>query len=204
MSRQARVAREAEKKAWHAERAESERAWIALQASPEYQAEQAAEAAQHEEECAAIRQRQSEYDAKRTAASKPMQDSGLAMLRRQAAKERADAAKDDELAQRERAVRGREITRREQRQDTFDADAASVEADAPTGETLADFTIAFTEGVDLTPLPAVVERNDGATVLYSGKLNWVFGLPGSGKSWVSLIADRFCGCTGRQCPNHGL
>ena len=34
----------------------------------------------------------------------------------------------------------------------------------------------------------MVERTDGETVLYVGKLNWIFGLPGSGKSWLGIIA----------------
>ena len=117
--------------------------------------------------------------------------SAVQLLREECARiDRVDRAAA-EIEERERAVKGREIARREQRQDTFDADAASMDGDAPADQTLADFTVAFTEGVDLTPLPAVVERNDGETVLYSGKLNWVFGLPGSGKSWVSLIAIDF-------------
>ena len=125
-------------------------------------------------------------------------DSGLGLLRREGQRERAAAARQaardarwEDVKDSEITVKEREIARREQRQDTFDADAASMDADAPAGQTLADFTVAFAEGVDLTSLPAVVERNDGETVLYSGKLNWVFGLPGSGKSWVSLIAIDF-------------
>ena len=116
----------------------------------------------------------------------PARDDGLAVLRRQAAKEQANAAQDADLADRERAVKGRELSRRERRQN--DADAPAQTADTPEGLTLADFTVAFAEGVDLAPLPAVVQRQDGATVLYAGKLNWIFGLPGSGKSWVSIIA----------------
>ena len=87
-----------------------------------------------------------------------------------------------ELDRREQDVRQREISRRERRQDNFDAGAE------PVGESFADFVLPFTEDIDLSPLPAVVERVDGATVLYAGKLNWIFGLPGSGKSWVSIIA----------------
>ena len=35
--------------------------------------------------------------------------------------------------------------------------------------------------------PAILERNDGRTLLYAGKLNSVFGEPGVGKSWVALV-----------------
>ena len=45
-----------------------------------------------------------------------------------------------------------------------------------------------TKTVALSPLPALLKRQDGATILYAGKLNWLFGIPGSGKSWVAIIA----------------
>ena len=38
-------------------------------------------------------------------------------------------------------------------------------------------------------LPALLTRSDGATLLYTGKLNTLFGEPGTGKSWVALIAS---------------
>ena len=150
--------------------------------SPEGIAEEAAQDAEQERQAKAA-----EAFKATIAPPLPARDDGLAVLRRQAAKEQADAAQDAELADRERAVKGRELSRRERRQD--DGDAAQETADTPAeGLTLADFTVAFAEGVDLAPLPAVVQRQDGATVLYAGKLNWIFGLPGSGKSWVSIIA----------------
>lgn len=49
------------------------------------------------------------------------------------------------------------------------------------------FTKSF-ENIDIeTKLPAVLQRSDGETLLYAGKLNSVFGTPGSGKSWIALI-----------------
>ena len=58
----------------------------------------------------------------------------------------------------------------------------------PEGSTLADFTAVWDEKVDLTPLPALLKRQDGGTLLYAAKLNWIFGVPSSGKTWVSIIA----------------
>ena len=37
-------------------------------------------------------------------------------------------------------------------------------------------------------LPALLKRSDGATILYAGKVNSVFGEPGMGKSWIALEA----------------
>ena len=148
--------------------------------------------ANHDARNATQRQQREEFEANRKAVS-PMLD--FAGLRKVAASDNKAAArerKEAELKDRELSVKDREMTRRERRADEYDADAANADAAnadaAPVGATLADFTVAFADGVDLAPLPAVVQRQDGATVLYAGKLNWIFGLPGSGKSWVSIIA----------------
>ena len=37
-------------------------------------------------------------------------------------------------------------------------------------------------------IPAVLRRSDGATLLYEGWLNSIFGEPGMAKSWVALMA----------------
>ena len=43
------------------------------------------------------------------------------------------------------------------------------------------------DGSDLDLAPtALLQRKDGATLLYDGKLNFCFGTPGGGKSWVAL------------------
>ena len=39
----------------------------------------------------------------------------------------------------------------------------------------------------LEKLPALLQRADGETLLYAGKLNSVYGEPGTGKSWLALI-----------------
>ena len=43
--------------------------------------------------------------------------------------------------------------------------------------------------LDPTPkLPALLARDDGETLLYEGRLNTVFGQPGTGKTWIAIIA----------------
>ena len=94
---------------------------------------------------------------------------------------------DSELREREQVVKGREISRRERRQDGFDAIADDAEATEPVaGLTLADYETPM-DGSDLDLAPtALLTRKDGATLLYKGKLNFIFGAPGGGKSWVAL------------------
>ena len=117
----------------------------------------------------------------------PARDDGLAALRRQAAKERADAAKDADLADRDRAIRERELSAdRERRQDA--KDAAYAPLSDTTGTDTNDGIIPWDDEIDLTPGPAVLDRVDGVMVLPAGKLSWAYGLPGSGKSWLDLIA----------------
>ena len=41
---------------------------------------------------------------------------------------------------------------------------------------------------DLTPVPALLTRSDGATLLYRGRLNSIFGEPGGGKTWGAIMA----------------
>ena len=116
----------------------------------------------------------------------PKRDDGLAVLRRQAAKERADAAKDAEIDDRWRVLHERELADRERRQDAKDADA---NATTDTSGFDTDYgIIPWDDEIDLTPGPAVLDRVDGVMVLPAGKLSWAYGLPGSGKSWLDLIA----------------
>ena len=87
---------------------------------------------------------------------------------------------------RERAVKDRELSRRERRQDGYDAEADGQVEDL--AEPLAAFEMPM-DGSDLDLAPtAMLQRKDGATLLYDGKLNFLFGTPGSGKSWVALYA----------------
>ena len=91
--------------------------------------------------------------------------------------------KKRELDRREQDVRQREIARRERRLDDLDA------ADTGTGTSpsLDDLTAVFGDDVDLSPTPAILQRVDGAMVLPANKLNWIYGLPGTGKSFVGLM-----------------
>ena len=50
-----------------------------------------------------------------------------------------------------------------------------------------------------TPAPAVLVRSDGATILYAGRLNGLFGQPGSGKTWVALAMADAAIAQGRHC-----
>ena len=149
-------------------------------ASPEGIAEEAAQDAEQERQA-----RAAEAFKATIAPPLPARDDGLAVLRRQAAKEQADAAQDSDLADRERAVRGRELSRRERRQD--DADAPTQDTDTPDGLTLDSLAAVFDAEVDLTPTLAVLERTDNGLVLPAGKLNWIYGMPGSGKSFLCEI-----------------
>ena len=91
---------------------------------------------------------------------------------------RATALEDRELAQKEKAME-----RRETRQEAYDDADDQVDGD---GEPLAAFEMPM-DGSDLDLAPtAMLQRSDGSTLLYDGKLNFLFGVPGSVKSWVAL------------------
>ena len=141
--------------------------------------------AKHEERNAKWQRQHEAFEAKRRAPS-PVLD--FAGLRKVAASDNRAAA----LANRTLAVELKELEEREERQARIAArriaaDAAQETADTPEGLTLDDLTAVFDDEVDLTPTPAVLERIDGGLVLPAGKLNWVYGLPGSGKSFLCEI-----------------
>ena len=93
---------------------------------------------------------------------------------------------DDELADRERAVKSREIGRRERRQDAYEADeggqAATVEPDWDTFDSMTMDVVRSTIG----KLPAILSRTDGRTILYAQKVNTVAARPNGGKSWLAI------------------
>ena len=101
-------------------------------------------------------------------------------LRKVAQRDRTDA----ELLDRERAVKDRELSRRERRQDGYDADADGGQVE-DVGEPLEAFVGRMAEADDAPP-SALLRRSDGEVLFYDGKVNWVFGEPGSGKSWLAL------------------
>ena len=90
---------------------------------------------------------------------------------------------DTELRDRDQALKGRELSRRERRQDGYDDDAEGGQVEG--GEPLEAFVGKMAEADD-TPPSALLRRSDGEILFYDGKINWVFGEPGSGKSWLAL------------------
>ena len=86
---------------------------------------------------------------------------------------RATDLEDRELAQKEKAM-----ARREARQDA-EGQVGEV------GEPLSAFVGNMAEA-DVAPPSALLRRSDGEVLFYDGETNWMFGEPGSGKSWVAL------------------
>ena len=128
------------------------------------------------------RQQRRRKDEEREAMLKPEKSmANLTALRKVAQRDRKDA----ELLDRERAVKERELSRRERRQDAAD-DSGQVEDGESDGEPLSAFEMPM-DGSDLDLAPtAMLQRKDGATLFYDGKLNFLFGVPGGGKSFVAL------------------
>ena len=89
-----------------------------------------------------------------------------------------------ELRDREQALKGRALSRRESHQDAYDAAAEGVQVE-DAGEPLEVFVGKMAEADDAPP-SALLRRSDGEILFYDGKINWVFGEPGSGKSWLAL------------------
>ena len=110
-----------------------------------------------------------------------VRDRGLADDRQkkleQSNKQRATDLEERELAQKEKLM-----ARREARQEAADTDGQVEDADEP----LSAFEMPM-DGSDLDLAPtAMLTRKDGAALFYEGKLNFLFGTPGGGKSWVAL------------------
>ena len=106
--------------------------------------------------------------------------------------------KELEVKEKRLTVEDRELDWRIQRADRSDERDSEASFAEPEGSTLADFTAPWAEKLDLSPLPALLKRDDGGTLLYASKLNWIFGLPSSGKTWTSIIAlEQAILCGGR-------
>ena len=79
----------------------------------------------------------------------------------------------------------------------FHAGWDAARADMPTGTppdaamdavtTLADFTREVSL-LGVEPLPAVLERSDGATLFYEARVNTLYGEPAGGKTWIAMMA----------------
>ena len=50
--------------------------------------------------------------------------------------------------------------------------------------------VALTDHGETPKAPALLVRQDGETLLYSQRLNTVYGIPGVGKSWLALMASK--------------
>ena len=98
-------------------------------------------------------------------------------------------AEKRELKERQRAHERKRLDRQEAIWDAADKvrEAESL-PDTDTDGDFESFTVDLASGDAEQPLPAILERSDGRTLLYAGKLNSIFGTPGSGKSWISLLA----------------
>ena len=114
---------------------------------------------------------------------------GWAELRRQGAKDQADAARESSLHDRKLVLDEKELAERERQQASRDrARAERVEAaDAPAeGLTLADFRQEVTL-LGVERLPSAFERSDGETLLYEGRFNTVYGETAMGKTWIAIM-----------------
>ena len=90
------------------------------------------------------------------------------------------------ILDREQRLKEKQLYAREQqdaRQEAAD-DSGQVEG-AGDGEPLAAFEMPM-DGSEEPPPTAMLERKDGETLFYDSKLNFLFGPPSSGKSWVAL------------------
>ena len=105
---------------------------------------------------------------------------------RQKKLERENKLTATDLEERELVLKGKLMARRESHQEAADS-TDDAEATEPAAElTLADFETPM-DGSDMNLVPtALLTRKDGATLLYEGKLNFLFGTPGGGKSFVAL------------------
>ena len=110
----------------------------------------------------------------------------IAAWERQQAKLKETFERDQRAASildREQSLKEKQLYAREQ----FDArqEAADDSGQVEGGETLADFEIPM-DGSEEPPPTAMLERKDGETLFYDSKLNFLFGPPSSGKSWLAL------------------
>ena len=69
-----------------------------------------------------------------------------------------------------------------------DVEAAGGKPAEIIGEPLSTFEAALDGSFEAGLPTAMLQRSDGATLAYDGKLNFLFGTPGTGKSWVALFA----------------
>ena len=95
---------------------------------------------------------------------------------RQKKLERTNKLRATELESQELAQKEQNMARARARQE---------EPQVETGEPLEAFVGRMAEA-DTAPPSALLRRSDGEILLYDGETNWMFGEPGSGKSWIAL------------------
>ena len=109
-------------------------------------------------------------------------DYGWAKLRSEAAKDQAAAAREAKRDAAWEDVKDRRLELAQQ-----DLDEREYPQDTPAeGLTLADFRQEVSL-LDVERLPSAFERLDGATLLYKGVANTLYGEPSTGKSWIALM-----------------
>ena len=91
------------------------------------------------------------------------------------------------LKARERDVKSRELSRREKRQDDYDADDSTGELAnvEPDWDTFNAMTMKV-ERATIGKLPAILSRTDGRTILYAQRVNTIAARPNGGKSWIAI------------------
>ena len=93
---------------------------------------------------------------------------------------------EQDQRRRKLAHEDRRMARERKRWDTLDL--AGLKANVELEGGLDAFAESFDFDAETDRLPAVLERSDGETVLYAAKTNVLHGTPGSGKSWIAMIA----------------
>ena len=66
------------------------------------------------------------------------------------------------------------------------------------GEGLKAYEVPIDGSHDANTPTALLRRSDGQSLLYDGRLNWIFGTPGSAKSWVALHCMGECLLRGQR------
>ncbi len=137
------------------------------------------------------KQKKADDDASREAFAE-MRRRGEAETREKEARKRRQADRD-RLEDRQRQHEHERLDREEQKwavQDAIQLEREDVK-DSVEDESFESYCESFDFEVNTGRQPAVLERDDGQTVLYSGRLNSIFGLPASGKSWVAIMAAKY-------------
>ena len=80
------------------------------------------------------------------------------------------------------------LSRSERRHDNYDATAAATPMRAARSQVRNRWRPSWAtwRKAEATPPSALLRRSDGEILFYDGEVNWVFGEPGSGKSWLAL------------------